>query len=247
LESKGTKEKGEVLNKSGEQSLNDKLIHSEKLASVGQLAVGIAHELRNPLAVISASAQFCLEKHNLDNDLKEHFQVINRNVRNANILVTNLLNFAKPTEMEIKYNDINKIIRATLKLLKPEAEKRRLAIKKALRSNLPKSKGDEKTLQHLFMNIILNAFQATSRGGTVTLKSTFDSENKIINVDVIDTGSGIPEEYINEIFNPFFTTKDYGTGLGLTICHHIISAHNGRLSVKSKYGKGSTFSISLPA
>ena len=234
------------MNKSGEQSLNDKLIHSERLASVGQLAAGIAHELRNPLAVISASAQFCLERYNLDNDLKEHFQVINRNVRNANILVTNLLNFAKPTEMEIKYNDINKIIRATLKLLKPEAEKRRLAIKKALRSNLPKSKGDKKSLQHLFMNIILNAFQATSRGGTVTLKSTFDSENKIINVDVIDTGSGIPEEYINEIFNPFFTTKDYGTGLGLTICHHIISAHNGRLSVESKYGKGSIFSISLP-
>ena len=226
--------------------LTEQLIQSEKFASLGQLASGIAHEFRNPLAIISASAQFCLKNFDLSNSLREHFQAIHRNVKNANNLVTDLLNFAKPTEMNLKYEDINKIIQNTVELLKPESDKRKIRLIKYVQSNPPKIKCDKKFLQQVFMNIVINALQATPKDNTVRVESQLDSTSKMIQVNITDTGSGIPEEYINKIFEPFFSTKEGGTGLGLSICQRIISEHKGNISVESNKGEGTKFTVTLP-
>ncbi|MFH1941482.1 MAG: ATP-binding protein [bacterium] len=245
-EIRGRKDVGALRSMTGMWSLEDWLVQSDKLASLGQLAAGVAHELRNPLAVISASAQFCLHRLDVNNELKEHFQTIYRNVENANRLVTNLLNFAKPTELNFKYQDINQILGDTLQLLRPQVDKPKLKFVKQFKSDLPRVRCDEKSIQQVFMDIILNALQASSEGAVITLKSRRDLKSKMVVVDIMDTGEGIPEEYIDRIFDPFFTTKDGGTGLGLSICQNIISEHKGKLSVDSKRNEGTKVTVSLP-
>jgi len=226
--------------------LENKMRELEKFKVLGQLASGVAHEARNPLAVISTSAQFCLSQLDMSNEVKEHFQTIYRNVGNANRLVINLLNFAKPEEMNFKYQAINQILDDTIQLLNPKIREAKLKIVKQFKNDLPKIRCDAKYMQQVFINIILNAIQATPQGGVITLKSMYDLENKMIVVHIIDNGSGIPDEYINRIFDPFFTTRDRGTGLGLSVCQRIILEHGGKLLVLSKKGKRTKFTILLP-
>jgi PAS domain S-box-containing protein len=228
------------------KQLSDKLFQSQKLAKLGQVAAGIVHELKNPLTVISASAQFCLEHYALESDLAEHFSTIYSNVKNANRIISELLHFARPTEVTFVSGEMNAILVETLKLVKPELEQRQLHLTTSLAKKPLPVKCDSRQIQQVLINLLLNAFQASSAGSTVTISSDIDSEKQMVRVEVSDAGMGIAAKHLTKIFEPFFTLKKGGTGLGLAICQHIIVLHHGKITVESTPNVGTRFTVLLP-
>ena len=220
---------------------------SDKLSSLGQLSAGLAHELKNPLAVISSCSQFCMENLKTDPLVNENLQIILRNSKRASKLINDLLAFAKPSILEWNDVDINEVITNMLSMARFEANFFSIDFKCKLKKGLPKIVGDKEKLSQVFLNIIMNAIQAVSRKGTIILQTRFLAEQNQIEAIVIDDGPGIFDEYLKRIFDPFFTTKDMGTGLGLSICHTIIEQHNGNIIAENIEGKGTRFSIRLPA
>lgn len=221
------------------------LIHrTEKLNSLGQLAAGLAHELKNPLAVISSCAQFCLENMQMDRLLRENLQVVYRNSQRANKLIVELLSFARPARLARKELDVNALLLRTLELTHLETKSSKITFKSTLHPDLPKISGDEDKLRQVFHNIFMNAAQAVGRNGVVAVQTVFDAG--YARVDIADNGPGVPIEYRPLIFDPFFTTKDNGTGLGLSICHSIVKEHGGEIFVSCPDTGGTCFSIHLP-
>jgi signal transduction histidine kinase len=219
-----------------------KLIQSEKLASIGQLAAGVAHELNNPLANISLNTEMLMRTCKDEASVKK-LKVIEENVASAAKIIRDLLDFSREPKLELEYLDVNEVIEKTLESLKYEMEGIRLV--KNL-NPVPRILGDRVRLRQVFTNLITNAIQAMDKGGTLTVASRATTE--YVEVDVSDTGSGIPKEHLSRIFDPFFTTKGVGkgTGLGLAISYSIIQRHNGSIEVESELGKGTTFTVRLP-
>ncbi len=210
------------------------------------MAAGLAHELRNPLAVISSCAQFCIDTVKLDRILKENFQVIFRNSQRANHLIKDLLNFARPPEFQWQAIDINPIIRHMLKMARLEKSTSRIHFVKKFQNDLPKFEADKEKLGQVILNLIQNAVHAIKGNGAVTISSSFDSRQKQIWIVVKDTGPGIPDDYRHRIFDPFFTTKDRGTGLGLSICHTLVQQHGGNIFVTCPETGGTEMAVVLP-
>jgi signal transduction histidine kinase len=219
------------------------LIQSEKLASLGQLAAGVAHEINNPLANISLNAQMLSEDAKEDATTRK-LKVIEDNVGKAARIVRNLLDFSRAPEFRPESVDVNVLLSKTLDILKHETKN--IEVIKDFGSPLPEIIADPVQLQQVFTNIITNACQAMPTGGKLTIATR--SMGNVFEVSFADTGHGIPKEHIRKIFDPFFTTRKIGkgTGLGLSICYRIIERHNGRIDVESEVGKGSTFTIKLP-
>ncbi|RPI17819.1 MAG: hybrid sensor histidine kinase/response regulator [Ignavibacteriae bacterium] len=220
------------------------LIQNEKLAALGRFSAGIAHEIRNPLANISASAQFCMTKFNFDEHMKKHFDVILRNADTANRIIKELLDFASPREILLNEGRIENVIDRICELVKPRCMKHNINLHKEISEDIPAIRINEKKLEEAFMNFVSNAIEAMTEGGTLTIKTSRQDKNVLI--DFIDTGYGIKQEDQDKIFEPFFTTKDEGTGLGLSLAYHIISAHSGEVSIDSKLQKGTKISVKLP-
>jgi len=233
-------------NKLHEMKVDHEFLQTEKMASIGRLASGIAHELRNPLTIISATAQFSLERLELNPKTKEYFETIYRNVKNANHIVKEMLEYAKPRELSFKLDNINNIILRTIDLIKLEIIKNKIELRTSLDKTVPDFQVDSKHLEQTFLNIILNAIHAIHAEGTIAIKTEFDSENQEITLKIEDNGEGIPLDIQKKIFDPFYTTRSGGTGLGLSICQNIVHAHEGAIEVKSEPGKGATFSITFP-
>jgi two-component system sensor histidine kinase HydH len=228
------------------KELQREIAQSEKMVSIGKLAADVAHELKNPLAIISASAQFCLERLNLDSTVKEHLEVIYRNTQNSNKILTDLLSFAKPNEIMFKSVNINWVFNSSLKLLLGEFSKAQIQVRRNLSPEIPEIQGDAKSLVQVFINILINAVQATGEKGRIYVRTSYDAVSHKVIAVIKDNGSGIPEEHLEKIFDPFFTTKLRGTGLGLSICQRIIVEHQGTIRVKSKKDKGTEFIIEFP-
>lgn len=222
------------------------MIRSEKLSSLGQLSAGLAHELRNPLAVISSCSQFCLDNMRLERLLKENFQVIYRNAKKASKLINDLLEFARPSDLDWMEIDMNEVITRMSHMAALEARSSHITFVSRLRKRLPKVMGDEEKLGQAFLNIIQNAVQAVSGKGKIILQTKFLASQDLVEATVIDDGPGIPEDYRSRIFDPFFTTKDRGTGLGLSICHSVVEQHKGSIIVDSGDGGGTRVSVRLP-
>lgn len=220
------------------------LIQNEKLAALGRFSAGLAHEIRNPLANISASAQFCISKFNIDEKLKRHFDIILRNADSANRIIKELLDFTSPRETVLSEGNIDNVLEHVCELVKPRCLKQNISLYRETKEKLPLIKINEKKLEEAFMNFVSNAVDAMPDGGTLTIKT--GNANKNIYIDFIDTGYGIEQNDIDKIFEPFFTTKDDGTGLGLSLAYHIISVHSGEISVDSKNGYGTTFRVKIP-
>jgi len=220
------------------------LLRTERLAGVGQLAAGIAHEIRNPLGNISSSIQFCLRKYDPPQQIKQFLEIIQRNSDNANNIIKGLLDFATPREIKLEKNSIIKVLNNAIGLVKKRCEKDGVQLKKDFASELPQIMFDEKWLEQSFLNLILNAKEAMPGGGALTIK-TYNKEKEIL-VVFSDTGIGIKQENLKKIFDPFFTTKDDGTGLGLSLVYQIINTHNGKIDIKSTEGKGTDISLYLP-
>ena len=231
-----------------ERLMQERLLQSEKMVSVGQLVSGVAHELNNPLTGIMGFSQLLLER-DLDEKTLGDIETINREAERAAKIVQNLLSFARRKHVEKELADINGLLESVLELRSYDLQLKSIALDLQLNPQLPKTMVDADQIQQVFLNLIINAEQAIltekERG---TLKVRTSHENSVVRVSFQDDGPGIDDDTLRRIFDPFFTTKEVGegTGLGLTICYGIIDEHNGRIWAESQPGRGATFIIELP-
>jgi len=222
---------------------------AEKLAAVGELAAGVAHELGNVLAVIGGSVQFLLANTDAASPSRQYLEAIHRNVAAGDRIIKGLLSFARPSPPSLEATEIESVLERACLLLKGDMAKVGVKASRQYWSYPLQVLADAQQMQQVFLNILLNAIQAMPRGGTVTLR-TFpepaDPPWAGMRVEITDTGTGIPEEYLHRVFDPFFTTKEAGTGLGLSVSHRIVAAHGGKLSVETQKGRGTRFVVRLP-
>jgi signal transduction histidine kinase/HAMP domain-containing protein len=219
------------------------LLHAERLATIGTLASGVAHEINNPTTSIMLDAERLRDEALSDGEVREIAKEIVRQVERIQKITRSLLMFSRHAEIEAREVDLNQIIEESLAVLKPKLKNVR--VEKRL-GKLPSIRGDPAQLQQVFVNLILNAVQAMPKGGRLTVETRREGGEAVALIS--DTGVGIPKEHLNRIFDPFFTTKKVGegTGLGLSICLGIVERHNGKIRVKSKVGEGTTFTVCLP-
>ena len=230
------------------QASEENLEKADKLASLGQLSAGVAHEINNPLGLILGYTQLLLKGKSKGQQRVEDLKTIEKHSRNCKRIVEALLNFARRTETKRAAVDINQTIREVLTLMRHQLELEGLRIETSLDESLPPVQGDSEKLKQVLMNLILNARQAITGPGEITLSSSYLPPEQKAMIRIHDTGSGIAPEFINKVFDPFFTTKPtgQGTGLGLSLSYGIVKEHGGELLVTSDPGKGSTFSVVLP-
>jgi PAS domain S-box-containing protein len=236
-----------VVKDIGERKRIEKnMMQNEKMAAIGQLAAGVAHEINNPLLVISGRLDMLeMAGEKLEPESKKTFETIKAQAKRMRLITDRLLFYSrkKPVHMDtINLNDVLKTIHPLLAYY-PEFQK--IIWKEQLCPDLPGINGDFNQLQELFLNLSLNACQAMPEGGTIIIGSTKTKDN-MVQVSVKDTGIGIAKESLNKLFLPFFTTKDNGTGLGLALCHSIVEAHRGSISADSIPGAGTVFTVGFP-
>jgi signal transduction histidine kinase len=226
----------------------EQLIQQEKLASVGQLAAGVAHEINNPLGSVLLYADIlCKETPEDNQQQREDLQMIIREATRCKTIVNDLLNFSRQNEVLAQDTDINTMLSELVDEQERQELFENIRIVTDLDPQLPRIQADPLQLHQVFANLINNAAEAMPDGGRLTLRTRRGPRPGHVTIDVEDTGVGIPEENKKRIFTPFFTTKPIGkgTGLGLAIIYGIVKMHRGQISVKSQEGKGTTFTISL--
>ncbi len=229
-----------------DMSLKDKqILQAEKMAAIGQLAAGIAHEIRNPLGIIAGSAE-TIQKHDQHKIREEMTRYILEESRRINGLITNLLDFAKPKEPQRIPCDLREVLEKTLLLLSPQAHTLGVEIKKEIPPVPIWVSIDPEQMRQAFTNLGVNALEAMPHGGALTVRLKENAGNRIL-VQFSDTGKGVPKEMQSKVFDPFFTTKEGGTGLGLSIAQRIVAQHGGDILIEEGRQGGSTFTISLPA
>ncbi len=224
------------------------LLQSEKMASLGKLSAGVAHQLNNPLSGITLYTQLIMEDYDLPEKAKADFKRVIANVQRCGEIVKQLLQFSRQTDRVIEPHDINDAILRTLSLLDKQVLFQHIEIDNRLSHDLPQISVDIQQMNHVFMNIIINAADAMEGRGALTLDSWHRKEEGLVYISIGDSGPGIQPEVINNIFDPFFTTKEEGkgTGLGLSMAYGIVEGHGGKIIVKSKLNKGTVFIIQLP-
>ncbi len=226
----------------------EQLIHQEKLASLGGMAAGIAHEVGNPLSIIVGYTRMLLRKEPKGED-REQLQRISEAAQRIERLSRNLLMYSRPTVQEQESLDINRVIEDSVAMVEHQfREERNYRVVKRLSPNVRRLTGSPSRLQQVFVNLFNNSFQAMPAGGTLTVSTKSSDDGESLVVEIADTGTGIPPEKLSRIFDPFFTTKseEKGTGLGLSITQRIVSDHNGQIRVSSTPGEGTQFTISFP-
>ena len=222
---------------------------ADRLASLGTLTAGLAHEIRNPLVAIKTFIQLLPERLE-DEEFRKHFlNIASSEVDRISSLITELLEFARPSDPRMEFEDVNNILDGMILLVFTETKKKQIKISKNYTSNLPPIKIDREQIKQVFLNILLNSIEATPERGEITVKTRSFAKSGgelYIQIEFADTGRGIPAEHLEDIFTPFFTTKDKGSGLGLSISHQIIQDHRGYIDVESQLNKGTSFFINLP-
>jgi two-component system, NtrC family, sensor histidine kinase HydH len=225
------------------QEAEEAVRRSDRLAALGQLSAGLAHELRNPLGTIKASAEMLGPNLNAENEVaREVAGFISSEVDRANSLITRFLQFARPLQVRLESADLTQVLDRAIAMAAREAPG--IAIYKNYSPEIPPFPLDAELMERVFYNLVLNAAQASPEGGAVTVKTR--SAQGIAEVSVIDRGSGIEPKNLDTIFNPFFTTKPSGVGLGLAIVAKIVDEHSGKITVESEPDKGSVFRVLLP-
>ncbi len=223
----------------------EKVMHYEKLATIGQVTAKIAHEIRNPLVSIGGFANLLkknLERGNID---FENVNIIIDEVARLEKILSNIVSFTKQKHIsEKKFGNINETMEKTIKIMAGEFSSNNILVEKLLSTDVPKLYYDEWEISQVFINLFRNAIHAMNSKGTLFLSSYVYYDT--VKIEIEDTGSGIPEDMFENIFDPFFTTKSYGMGLGLSICKQILSDHNCNIDIKSELNKGTTFTISFP-
>ncbi len=224
------------------------LLQSEKMASLGKLAAGVAHQLNNPLGGITLFTKLVLEDYQLEDGAREDLNRVLCDAQRCKETIKELLEFTRQTRHLMQPHDINRALTRTLFLLENQTLFQNITIEKELDASLKPVHSDIQQLNHMFMNIILNAAQAMAGHGRLKLKTSFLPDKDRVRIEIMDTGPGIPEHVLPHIFEPFFTTKEegQGTGLGLSLVYGIVENHGGRIKALSEPGRGTTFVIELP-
>ncbi len=227
--------------------LHEKLMEAERLAILGEISADIAHEIRGPLVSIGGFARRLYNKKIEKGKEEKYLKIIVDETTRLERVLNELLGFTKRIESRYEELDINEVIEDALSIIEEDLERSSILIIKNLDRDIKKVKGNREQIHEVFMNIFLNAQDAMKNGGVLTIK-TYNGIHKGIEkvfIEISDTGGGIPDDILSNIFKPFFTTKDMGTGLGLTLSHRIITHHGGRIDINNEHGKGVTFIISL--
>lgn len=228
-----------------ERILRREIHQADKLAALGQLTLGLAHELRTPLGTIKALADLIeLNLGERQAGLTRYISVLKNEVNRLDRLSRELLDFGGKKSLNREGVDINSLVEKTLYLASLNRPSQTAGIEKDLEPGLPEVCGDPGNLMQALMNLVLNAFDALGEEGTIYIK-TF-SQNDTVLIEVQDTGVGIDPENLHKVFDPFYTTKEYGTGLGLSVAHTLINDHRGRIEVESQASTGTVFRVSLP-
>lgn len=225
----------------------DQLAFSEKMAELGRLSAGLIHELNTPLSVIVSAAQLILQEGELPDFVREMVERISMEAQRLSLFSKGVLSFARTQEGNAVEADVNQSLREVLAFLKYEAQKRSITLVERMDYQLPSITADGNRLKQIFINLIMNALQAMENGGTLTL-STGTPDGRSVEIQIADTGSGIPRERLAQIFEPFYTTKEAGegTGLGLFITRKLVELLGGRIEVESEVGRGTSFRLVFP-
>lgn len=221
-------------------------LQTEKLSALGRMAAGIAHEINNPLGGILIYSTNLIKKVPDEGPLKEGMEIIIHETLRCKAIIADLLEFSREKEPQKTLVNINEIIKKTLNMLQNEFSLDHINVTTNLSDEIPATSMDHNQMQQVFINLILNAVEAISDSGAISITSSIDRRRKRIRVDVSDDGCGIHPDHTGKLFEPFFTTKPKGTGLGLAVTYRIIRNHRGDIRAKSTPGKGSTFSIEMP-
>jgi len=233
---------------------------SDRLASLGTLSAGMAHEIKNPLVSIKTFAQLLPERYH-ESDFRETFSsLIVHEIDRIDSLVNQLLRFARPAKPLLRPMHVHEVLEKTLQLVQHRLYQKEIKLNRTLEASLDTIRADSDQMEQVFLNFFLNAMDAMKRGGELTVETEIrtgdslvthllpESENRheALCISIRDTGEGIKKEDIARVFDPFFTTKDFGTGLGLSVVHGIIEEHGGQIEVESEVAKGTAFHIFLP-
>lgn len=222
---------------------------ADRLASLGTLTAGLAHEIRNPLVALKTLTQLLPERLD-DEEFRSHFLgIASGEVDRIASLVNELLDFARPSDPKFETEDINAILEGMILLVSTETKKKQIQLSKAFSQDLPPIEIDREQIKQVFLNVLLNAIEATSENGSITASTRIylrPSGETYVQVEIADSGCGIPREHLEDIFNPFFTTKPTGSGLGLSISNQIVQDHRGFIHVESEMSKRTSFFINLP-
>ncbi len=227
------------------QRLKGEVERSRRLAAIGSLASGVAHEIRNPLSSIKGFATVMRERHRDNPDDCRVTEIMIQEVERLNRVIGNLLEFSRPLVMNRKETALEPILRHTLKMIEGQARAKGVTIRTEFPDSLPPAALDSDKMIQVFLNLALNALNAMPKGGTLSV-ALARPDPQTLRVEVADSGTGIAEKDLSRIFDPYFTTKPSGTGLGLAIAQRIVEAHGGKIRVASEPGKGTVFSILLP-
>lgn len=230
--------------------ISQQLLQAEKLATMGELAASIAHELNNPLATVSLRVESLLEKTSEDSPDRRELNIIEQEIERMSNLIANLLQFSRRGQPQISTVDVCEEIEKTLELIYYHLRKHNISIMRQFARDVPQIHADRQQLRQLFLNLFTNAIDAMPRGGMLTIVVAVNAEGKKMRIEIADTGTGIPPEILSKVTEPFYTTKPEGkgTGLGLAICRRVAQAHHGTIEITSDAtpGKGTRVCLTLP-
>jgi signal transduction histidine kinase len=221
-------------------------MQQEKLASIGRLSAGVAHEINNPLTTVLTTAMLLQEDTEPEAPLYEELDTIIKETMRCRSIVTALLDFARQKTPQVKLSSINGIVAETVTLTRKQSAFKDIDLSMSLDERVPPLLLDSQQMTQALINLIINAIESTDAGGTIDIRTELGPSQKNVRIYVTDTGAGIPAGLLEQVFEPFFTTKDSGTGLGLAITHGIVVQHGGRIEVASQPNSGTTFTITLP-
>jgi len=218
---------------------------AEHLASIGELAAGLAHEIRNPIAGMKGALEIINQKTDEQDPTKEIFTEMLLHIEKINNTVQDLLSYARPKEMSVSLINPNECIQNAIKLATPQMNNKEIHFHFKGLENDDRAQVDADKIQEVMLNLMLNSISSIEKKGNISIELSKRNKQEL-EINVSDDGAGIKKEHLLQIFNPFFTTKSRGTGLGLSICKKIVDAHSGSIDVKSEERKGTHFTIRLP-
>jgi signal transduction histidine kinase len=230
------------------KEMEERVLQADKLASIGRLGAGVAHEINNPLSLILGYTNMLRKECQGTDQTKEDLDIVYNNARLCKKIVEDLLYFSRQAKANRAPTDINAAVESVVVLMAETLRNRGITITSDYEPALPQLAADEDKLKRVFMNLLQNSFQAMQPGGALTIKTGYDRERNGITIVFADTGCGIPDEIRDKIFEPFFTTKQpgEGTGLGLSVSYGIVKEHRGEIAVESEQGKGTSFTLWFP-
>jgi two-component system NtrC family sensor kinase len=240
-------DKLQSLNQEIEQHHEEQMERVEKIATTGELAASVAHEIKNPASGIANAMQIILSELNEDDERRPIYEEIVRQVDRMNKAISDLLIYAQPSPPVLEIVDVAYMVAAALRFVEPQAQNSSVTITKKIDQNLPPILADRKQVEQVLINLYINAIQAMPEGGQMMIRCWQDSDDRRVRISVADTGPGISREKQADIFKPFYTTKAKGSGLGLAICRRIMQEHRGRIELDSEPGRGTTFTLTFPS